>query len=132
MKSNIAKTVSALTVFLLLVLMSVACFSAMNPAIPDWTTGYLEYWAELGIINGYGDGELRPERNINRAEVAASVSSIMDLEYYGTHTYYDVPVGHWAHDSIEAATAYGAFNGLEGFFRPSSGITKEELFSVLY
>ena len=48
-------------------------------AISDWAKEAVKSAASYGIINGYEDGNFRPESNITRAEAAKMLSEVVEL-----------------------------------------------------
>jgi hypothetical protein len=54
-----------------------ASFSDVAPG--EWYMSYINFAVEHGIIEGYGDGTVRPGNNVLRGEVAKIASLIMDL-----------------------------------------------------
>lgn len=86
--------------------------------------------AHTPYLQGYPQGELRPEVPVTRAEAAAMLARIQGLEGAGTGEmlFRDVPEGFWAADYIEATAAAGIFTGYaDGTFRPQRCITRAEL-----
>lgn len=41
----------------------------------DWYTNFVSYIAKKGIMNGYPDGEFKPDRPITRAEIATLIAN---------------------------------------------------------
>lgn len=86
-------------------------------------------------IQGYPDGEFKPNRNITRAEIATIFARILNLRSLVDNNvmYSDVPLDQWYADAVEAATKRGLFTGYEdGTFRPDQPITRAELTSVIF
>lgn len=85
-------------------------------------------------VVGYKDKTFRPENNITRAEVAAMMASILNLEKASPDqkNYPDVDKNHWANRYIYATSKAGLFTGYtDGTFRPDSYITRAEMAVVL-
>jgi phenylpyruvate tautomerase PptA (4-oxalocrotonate tautomerase family) len=100
------------------------------------------YWAypaihELGtsgIVNGYPQSLFKPEHSITRAEVAAVVSSVLNLDQSNGMqvSYNDVSPTHWAADAIQGATQAGILSGYgNGTFNPDAEMTRNEIAAVL-
>ncbi|MNW60248.1 Cellulosome-anchoring protein precursor [compost metagenome] len=70
---------------------------------------------------------------MTRAEMAALITRVTGtVESESKASFTDVRVGHWAYDSISAATQAGYFTGYaDGSFKPGQGITRAEMASVL-
>ncbi len=87
---------------------------------------------QLNIMRGYEDGTFMPGKKITRAEFAAVVARIIDIDYTPSEpTFYDVPKSHWAYNEIEAASEFGLVKGVaEGKFAPSEYITSTQALTV--
>lgn len=94
----------------------------------------IKYLNEQGIIEGYEDGQLKPENQLTRAEFAAILN----------RTYPDIPVTekkynfldlkeeHWAYNDIQKAANAGWLKGFENStFRPDEKITYEQAVAVI-
>ena len=103
--------------------------------------GWQQYLAanphtHLPYVNGYGDQTFRPDQSMTRAEFAAILARIMDVDptanHEETHDFVDVPASHWAHDEISLAAALGLVNGYgDGGFRPDQRITRAEMATII-
>lgn len=99
---------------------------------------YLITAIEYGLIDGYPDATFRPDKPINRAEIATVLTrseALTAAEDAGKSqvSFKDVSVSHWASATIQAASASGLFNGYEdGTFRPDNPITRAEAAAVIY
>ncbi len=100
------------------------------PIVPQPKLDKLNHYA---YIQGYPDGNVRPQGNITREEVAAVFFRLLDSEYREQIRYYandftDVPSDVWSNKHI-STLAYGRIlKGYEdGTFRPHSFITRAEL-----
>ena len=86
-------------------------------------------------IQGYTDGNFRPDNPITRAEAASIFAKALGLELnekVQTH-YSDVEADHWAIGYIEAVTKAGLFTGYgNGEFRPRAYITRAEMAAVIF
>lgn len=99
------------------------------------------YWAEkairtfvkLGFIDGYEDGQFRPNGSITRAEFAALISRVFDIKGDAGHTVVLSDVGqHWAKEAILSLASTGVINGYgDGSFKPNQTITREEIVMIL-
>ncbi len=82
---------------------------------------------------GYPDGTFRPASDLTRAETAAVVARIENLEDTTPleEPYMDVEETHWAHEYIAKVTHAGYMQGYEGQFRPSDPITRAEFITIV-
>ncbi len=90
----------------------------------------------LDIINGYEDGTFKPEGKITRAEYAAIVCRVLDMEDAGANKvggyFTDVTADHWASGYIATASQLGIINGMgDGTFAPEAEVTYEQAIAML-
>ncbi|MBR2490693.1 MAG: S-layer homology domain-containing protein [Ruminiclostridium sp.] len=89
-----------------------------------------------GYIVGYPDGNMKPDGNITRAEVATIFFRLLtdearDLYWAQTNEYSDVAQTQWFNNAISTLSNAGIINGYEdGSFRPNSPITRAEFAKV--
>lgn len=85
------------------------------------------------FFNGYPDGLFHPERNLSRAETAAIVARVLNLEEKNTSVpFSDVAIDHWARSYIKKVAQAGYMQGDEGNrFRPEDPITRAELVTLV-
>ena len=87
-------------------------------------------------IIGYPEGDVRPENNITRAEVATIFFRIMgdesrDKYASSENVYTDVNVGDWYNNAISTVTNAGIVNGYEdGTFKPDAPIKRSEFATI--
>ena len=98
-----------------------------------WSLADIEYLAHYNIINGYPDGEYKPERNLTRAEFATLIRRFAELDDVETENIFpDVDETLWAYDDIIAIYKAGLIDGYEdGTFRPESEITRAEVMTII-
>lgn len=91
----------------------------------------------LGIMNGDGDGNYRPNDQITRCEVTKLVIHALGLEgaaeaAQGLSKFPDVPLDHWANGYVNIATSQEIVVGDDlGTFRPNDSITYAEATTIL-
>ncbi len=68
-----------------------------------WAYKYIGALTEAGYLKGDTDGRFRPEDNITRAELAALLNRVAEIEESDGVTIADTPKGHWAYGMICAA-----------------------------
>lgn len=87
----------------------------------------------LGIMEGAGGGQLNLDKEVTRAEFAAMIFRLLDLDEvaYGA-AFRDVTSNHWAFQYIQTVAAQGYIKGdTDGRFRPEESISTEEAVKVL-
>lgn len=94
-----------------------------------WARPDILLLANKGIVQGVQDGLFAPDRRITRAEFASLlVRSLGMAEADGTGGFRDVRPDDWFAGAVAAAAKAGLVNGTEdGSFRPSDGITREQM-----
>lgn len=72
----------------------------------DWFCSSMAKMINEGFIKGYGDGSLKPNETITRAEAACMINRMLGLSYDGSEgkAFDDVSPDHWAYADIMAAS----------------------------
>jgi len=94
----------------------------------NWASDGITKATQMGLMNGYPDGQFRPEDKITRAEMASVASRILGSgsDEGGGVSYSDIS-GHWASAAIIQVSAAGKLRGYEnGMFRPDQMLTRSE------
>ncbi|MDF9407671.1 S-layer homology domain-containing protein [Pelotomaculum isophthalicicum JI] len=94
----------------------------------------VHYLAAKGIINGFPDGTFRPADSLTRAEAAKILVLTKGLpeQSGGQPVFSDVPTGHWAFGTIQAAEKAGLLYGYEdGTSKPEEPVTRAEAIALL-
>lgn len=96
---------------------------------------------DSGIVNGYPDGSLGPEKPIKRSEAAALLVRVGKVEHLADRRmliYPDVPLTHWANGYIAVTKAIRSTTGVtpiegypDGTFRPEKNITNAEMMKII-
>ena len=90
----------------------------------------------VAYIIGYPDGEVKPEGNITRAEVATIFFRLLtdetrDEYWSKTNSYTDVPSDRWFNNAISTLSNMGIIDGYaDGSFRPDAPITRAEFTKI--
>ncbi len=86
-------------------------------------------------INGYDDGNFKPDQNITRGEFSALVYRILGLTTAKDGVIYDDTDSHWARDIIATMSlpeGYGMLRGYgDGNFGPNDAITREQAVAII-
>ncbi|WP_208607618.1 S-layer homology domain-containing protein, partial [Paenibacillus pectinilyticus] len=98
-----------------------------------WAEKTIDTFMKLHAINGYGDGQFKPNGNITRAEFAALISRIFNISGGTNHSVSLSDVSnHWAADAIEKLVSAGVLGGYgDGTFKPDQTISREEIVIIL-
>ncbi|MDF2671080.1 MAG: hypothetical protein K0R67_3386 [Paenibacillus sp.] len=103
--------------------------------IPTWATTSVSDAVEIGILQGYPDGSLRPMHTVSRSEMATMMVRVMKWDIaQGQMTSFtdDADIPNWARGYIYTAVERGLLNGREGNqFSPSQPATRAEAATIL-
>lgn len=92
-----------------------------------WAKDNIKKAYEMGIVNGVGEKEFAPEKQITRAEIAAMLVRGLKIENTNGTEYDDVNNTDWYYDVVAAISEKGIMQGAKGSFRPNDSLTREEL-----
>ena len=90
----------------------------------------------FAYIVGYGNGEVRPQNNITRAEVATIffrllTDDVRDENLTKTNRYSDVATTSWYNTAVSTLSSMGIITGYpDGTFRPNAAITRAEFAAI--
>ena len=102
--------------------------------VPDWAKQSFDALLRADVISGYGDGTLKPNNTINRAEFAKILVNVTDQDLITptTPSFPDVRPEHWFYPYIETAHSLGWVNGYpDGSFRPGNTINRAEVAKLI-
>ena len=104
--------------------------------IPDDDALGLNTADHFAYIVGYGNGEVRPQNNITRAEVATIffrllTDDVRDENLTKTNRYSDVAATSWYNTAVSTLRSMGIITGYpDGTFRPNAAITRAEFAAI--
>ena len=104
--------------------------------IPDDDALGLNTTDHFAYIVGYGNGEVRPQNNITRAEVATIffrllTDDVRDENLTKTNRYSDVAATVWYNTAVSTLSSMGIITGYpDGTFRPNAAITRAEFAAI--
>ena len=104
--------------------------------IPDDDALGLNTTDHFAYIVGYGNGEVRPQNNITRAEVATIffrllTDDVRDENLTKTNRYSDVAATSWYNSAVSTLSSMGIITGYpDGTFRPNAAITRAEFAAI--
>ncbi len=98
-----------------------------------WAAKSLQSPAAKGWIQGYKDGNMRPERAVSRAEfVSILTRALGTTKDEGTSANFTDMEGHWAVAAVDAAHRQGWIQGLTvQTFGPDESLTREQAMVIL-
>ena len=104
--------------------------------IPDDDAFGLNTTDHFAYIVGYGNGQVRPQNAITRAEVATIffrllTDDVREENFTSTNKYTDVAAGAWYNNAVSTLSAMGIITGYpDGTFRPNAYITRAEFAAI--
>ncbi|ACT00194.1 S-layer homology domain-containing protein [Paenibacillus sp. JDR-2] len=105
----------------------------------DWFASVVAAATGAGLINGYENGEFRPDQTISREEMAVILSRGLAFAGYkgdaaGSETFTDQSdIPAWAAEAISQLAGFGIVNGKPGNeFDPAGEATRAESVAMLY
>lgn len=103
-------------------------FSDVNPG--SWFYDGVMYLFNKGAVSGYGDGMFGPNNTLTRAEMAALICRVKDIDIgnpaEGVEVS-DLPSDHWAYNSVTHVIAGGYMTYADGtYFDPTRQVTRQE------
>ncbi len=96
----------------------------------NWTAPFIARMRNLGILDGYPDGSVKPDNTINRAELAKIAAKAFGLAN-ATETYTDVPDDAWYAPFVGALEVAGASWTTSSLYHPEVNVTRGEAIWVL-
>lgn len=132
--------IKRLTIIVTALLLCLALFPPNSSAqskfkdIPDnyWAKKEIEELVSKGIIDGYPDGNFKPEQYVTRAQTAIIIGKTMqiDTKYRPNPGFADVKSKDAAYPYIAALVERGIFSKRKKF-NPNNPLTREQLAKIL-
>ncbi|MBY0008828.1 S-layer homology domain-containing protein [Paenibacillus typhae] len=91
-----------------------------------WAQKQIEKWLQQGYLKGSGDGSVRPDEAITRAEFVALTNRMWGITAGKPAEFSDLPESSWAYAEFSKAMSAGYIEGYEGKVRPNGLITRQE------
>ena len=101
--------------------------------VAAWHIAFMTRMVQTGVLAGYPDGTLKPDRTINRAEFAKMVTQAFTLATPAitTSAYSDVASADWFAPFVSAIAASGASWTAGKQYAPAAPVSREEAVWVL-
>lgn len=94
-----------------------------------WASGYIKAAHDNGLMFGFMDNTFRPEKEVNRAEIAYIIYRAFDIPKYLAEEpiFTDAGERAWFREAVESLYNAGIINGyVDGTFRPLNTVHKSE------
>lgn len=98
-----------------------------------WAMKQIGLFSRLEGIRGYQDGTVRGNATMTRAEFAAMLVQLLEIENTGKKAWSLSDIeSHWASSAIATLAGHGVINGYtDGTFRPNETISRQEMVTML-
>ncbi|MFS0724829.1 S-layer homology domain-containing protein [Paenibacillus sp. 1P07SE] len=93
-----------------------------------WAEETILKWAGFGLVKGQSADRFNPNASITRAELAALINNVTEVEGEAAISFTDVAPGTWYYIEVSKAVEAGYMQGYaDGTFKPTAPITRQEL-----
>ncbi|MDR1914939.1 MAG: S-layer homology domain-containing protein [Clostridiales bacterium] len=129
---HVKKVVAVL--LMISVLLSPLSASSASVSFADVSTSYwaaspINYWAQQGVIFGYGDGKFHPEDQLTLAQYSSILNQVWKYSVSAPNVYPDLPADKWYTPIILKLIAAGVVTpAANGLVQPEKQITRGEMF----
>lgn len=98
-----------------------------------WSAHDIEYMADKNVVNGYPDGEFKPEQNLTRGEFAALIFRFTGVPLAKIENpFTDLDESYWAYDEVLSLINSGLMEGYpDKTYMPQNYITRAEVMTVV-
>ncbi len=103
-----------------------AAFSDVDPNTDSGKA--IERMYEKGYIQGFGDGNFRPDATLTRAEFVTIINKMYGYKVTAENAFTDINEKSWYYTDVMCAVAAGYIKGMgDGTFRPNAPVTREQV-----
>ncbi len=93
----------------------------------SWAKEAVYAWAEKKIVDGNGNGQFLPDKNITREEFVKLLVCAFDINTEKTAVFSDVEDDAWYADYVRVAGGAGLVLGTDGVFGVGQNLTRQDL-----
>ncbi|PZD95285.1 hypothetical protein DNH61_12080 [Paenibacillus sambharensis] len=108
--------------------------SASEAKAGHWAEAALREWTGYGVVQGYENGSLQPDRLISRAELAAMLHRVFGYDGggAGSAAFTDTADQAWYGPALEAVFKAGVITGYgDGTFKPQNPVSRQDVAVML-
>jgi len=92
-----------------------------------WAEGELAHWLEQGLLKGYADGTVQPDRLITRGEMMALINRAFGFTEEADISFADLPATSWVYSVVKKAVKAGYIQGgADGKVRSGNPVSRQE------
>nr|WP_275900716.1 Ig-like domain-containing protein [Paenibacillus periandrae] len=98
-----------------------------------WSVKTVRILNQLGIVDGFPDGQFKPDASTTRAEFASLIVRAFKIgDTAGSSVQLKDVANHWSAADVQKLVNGGIINGYEdGTFRPDASITRAEVIAIV-
>lgn len=97
----------------------------------SWAASQIDYLYEEDIVNGTGNNNFSPAKNMTRGDFMLMLYRALDLSATTSGNFSDVPKDSYYYKAIATAKALGIAKGTNNLFMPTASITREDAFVLV-
>ena len=128
---NVTRAEFATMIVRALGLDTIGADSSFSDTAGHWADASIRALHRAGIVNGTGDGNFKPNQEINRAEMASILARILNISAVNGTQFSDID-GNWAADYINQLSQAGIVNGVaDGKFAPNATATRDQSVTII-
>ncbi|ETT48126.1 Ig domain-containing protein [Paenibacillus sp. FSL R7-269] len=91
-----------------------------------WAQQTIQSWLDSGLLKGFGDGSVKPNQTITRAEFMTLINRSYHFTEQSKVKFTDVPSTSWVYSEVAKAVAAGYIQGFNNEMRPNAPINRQE------
>ncbi|MBP1993526.1 DUF4838 domain-containing protein [Paenibacillus eucommiae] len=92
-----------------------------------WAEAQLKKWLQEGLLQGYSNGDIAPDRRISRGEWIAFINRSFGFKEKGEMAFSDLSAADWQYEDVSIAVKAGYLSGYEdGTVRIENEISRQE------
>lgn len=91
-----------------------------------WAQQTIQSWLDNGLLKGFGDGSVKPNQTITRAEFMTLINRSYHFTEQSKVKFTDVQPASWAYSEVAKAVAAGYIQGFNNEMRPNAPINRQE------
>ncbi len=101
-------------------------------SVNHWAKDFIAELAALQILQGFPDGNFRPDEQVTRAQFAAMISqAFAKVKVRNAISFKDVSTRYWAYNAIREAYSTGFLGNVGNQFNPTQSLSRLEVLIAL-
>lgn len=101
--------------------------ASFNDMSQHWAKSEVLHMKGLELLDGYEDGNFRPNRDISRAEFVTVLDRMFGFTGQGSNQFVDLQVSDWFYEAMMRANGSGIIQGTDStHLAPTAPITRED------